>query len=854
MVYGSKGIVKSIKGKEVGQDNIDNEMPTHLFFKMKLNNFIFKDEASNFFVASATLDPKEDNYQAVVLGKPFRERTFTIVGSSQVMCSLESGQDFKVWGCFEPGKQANSVQFSATAVQELIPSNIVSIEHFLVSGRIQGVGPVLGKRMVAMFGERTIDVLENTPDDLLKVQGLNIKKLDTIKKSWQEWRAIYDIVSTMILYEIGDVAGMKIYEHFKERSLDIIKNDPYALTEVESIGFKTADKIAQSNGLSTTDPKRIEKCIFYTLEELADNGHTAYPIEDLKIKVRANLNIDISYINDKMVELMNKNEVISRIVKMKVKESKYGKKFYMKETTVLAHKKIYNTERNVAGELHRLVTEKEVEDRAVSKKEINTFLLGNPFNLDDSQIEAAEVILSNKVSVLTGGPGTGKTHTLKSLLHFFKNSGRIVEMVKDPALEKKKYMDGLVPVLSAPTGRAAKRMFESTDVPSSTIHRLLGFKDGAFEFNRQNKLKGDVFIVDESSMIDVFLASAFFSAIPDYARVIIVGDFDQLSSVGAGDVLKNIINSRAIAVARLKKIHRQAEGSNIILAAHDIINEKLPKLWDYDSKSDFVFVETPPKNSDEAYNTVLGIVRELLSQNIPANSIQILTPKRESQLGVYELNKALRLLLNDQVDDYETSKMKFIPGDRVMQLKNNKELEIYNGDVGFVQSIDEEEGILKVKFDDRIISLEGKGISELVLAYASTIHKSQGSDYPYVIIPIVDSHNFMWDINLLYTAVTRGKTRVILVGDMKTLQMSVATFKQTERVTTLREELMEIFNIKEDGVLMMNQIVEPTLHDLFISENKSSGSGNSFGAHTMNQSTQKVTKTSNGFTRRKVDL
>lgn len=855
MVFSSKSINKNTPNTQQSNLNLNNEVkePTKYSFKMILNKFIFKDDASNFFVASASLSPSEDGYQETINGVVYKDRTFSVVGTSQVMCGLEIGQEFRAWGTFGAGKQANTIQFNETAVQELLPTTAKAIEHFLASGKIPGVGEVLAKRIVAMFGERTIDVLDTNPDDLLKVQGLNLKKLEGIKTGWKEYRDIYDIISTMILYDVGDVAGMKIYNHFKERSLEIIKTDPYALTEVESIGFKTADKIATSNGISPVDPKRIEKCILFLLEDLGDNGHTAYPLDDFRGKLKEFLKIDMRPVDEKLHELIEKNQVISRTVRMKVKEYKTSKFFYRKKITVVAHKKLYNTEMRIAAELKRLATADDEMKTPEMKKEVDTFLALNPFDLDDSQIEAAETILTNKVSVLTGGPGTGKTHTLKSLLHFFKNAGRIVEMVKDPSSINKEVEPLMSAVLSAPTGRAAKRMNESTQMESSTIHRLLKFSEGAFEHNELCPLQGDVFIVDESSMVDVYLASALLRAIPSNARLIIVGDFDQLSSVGPGDFLKNIINSKAVAVARLKKIHRQASGSDIILAAHDVINEKVPKLNEYSSNSDFVFVETPHKDEVEAYDTILDIVRDLLKRGVSQNSIQILTPKKESLLGVFEMNKALRFLLNPEVEEYESSKMKFIPSDRVMQLKNQAKLNIYNGDVGFIKSVDDEDGSVKINFDGGIVNIEGKGLNELILAYASTIHKSQGSDYPYVIIPIVASHSFMWDINLLYTAITRGKSRVILVGDKKTLSMSVATFKQTERVTCLRELLMEEFEIIDDeNERLPNEIPEPTNHDIYGGEKKKISGG--FNPLAAKDSTVKETVTKTGFVRKKVSM
>lgn len=778
---------------------------------VKINNFIYKDENNGFFVFSASLADEQPNVAVMVNEKLFSGRKFTVVGTSMIMVqSIVDEQEVEVWGTFGVGKAAGSVQFNASGIQECIPTKPKAIELFLSSGKITGVGASIAKKIVQKYGARTISILDDEPNLLLEVQGINTKKLEGIVNSWRDWRAVYEIVSTMRLYGVGDVAGVKIFNHFKERSLDIIQNDPYELTDVDSIGFKTADKIAQSLGISPVDPKRVEKCILYSLEELSDKGHCAYPVSDLRSKVNDNLNIDEIIIREKIEQLQLNDILVSRNVKIKVKQSKYSKSFYMKSVEAVAHKKIHAVESRLANEIHRIAMAPSLLDAETNRAELEAFLLSNPFELDDSQVEAARIIGANKFVTLTGGPGTGKTHTLKSLLFYFNHVGRIVKMIENPEIASKHNYPVLQTIMAAPTGRAAKRMNESTGKESSTIHRLLGFQEGKFVHNENNKLEGDVFIVDESSMIDIFVANALLKAIPDHAKVILVGDIDQLRSVGAGDVLRNIIDSKVIAVARLSFIHRQALNSNIIVAAHDIIHEKVPQLYDYSSSSDFVFIKSKEKDNEDLHYQILKVVRDLLGKGIHQDDIQVLTPKKESEVGVKALNMSLRAYLNKYYDEYEETRMKFIPGDRVMQMKNNKNLDIYNGDVGLVEEISEEDGVVSVSFDGKIFELEGQQIGELMLSFANTIHKSQGSDYPYVIIPISHSHSFMWDINLLYTAVTRGKLRVILIGDEKTLKIAVSTFRQTDRITTLREQLRECFNVVIEDEKLNNEIDEPT--------------------------------------------
>jgi exodeoxyribonuclease V alpha subunit len=754
-----------------------------------VTRYIYTDDENGFFVFQAQLAEGEPNVSAQVNGKTFAGRKFAVVGTSLLLVqAVVEGQEVEVWGNFEQGKQPDTIQFSASAIQEKIPTKPKAIELFLSSGKIYGIGPKKAKKIVTKYGARTIEILDSNPEMLLEVDGINPKSLEMMVQSWREWRSIYEIVATMRLYGVGDVAGVKIFNHFKENSLQIIKNEPYQLTEVPSIGFRTADKIAQSIGISPIDQQRIEKCILYTLEEIAEKGNTAYPKEDLAFKVNEILQVDPQLIDSQIENLITKDLLIPKTVKIKSLKSKYSEEFVIVQKEGVAHKKIHNTEARIAKELKRLMEWPILESQEDSQRHIKHFLDENPTKLDISQLEAAKNILFNKVSILTGGPGTGKTHTIKSLLDYFDSMGKSSVLVVN---EEFNNQGGLKSVLCAPTGRAAKKMEEATGKSGATIHRLLGYKEGQFVFNENNKLKGDVFIVDESSMIDIWLMNAFLKALPSDARLIFVGDVDQLPSVGAGDVLKDMINSGKIPVSRLSVIHRQALNSNIIVAAHAIINKTVPPLFDLSSQSDFVFVDCD--GNEEIHDTMMNIIADMVSKGIPHEDIQILTPKKESEVGTHKLNQSMRGILNPNFLNYQEVKSKFVPGDRVMQYKNNRELDIYNGDTGVVQSIDVDSATIDVKFDDKRIEFSGQNLSNLNLSYAITVHKSQGSDYPYVIIPLSKSHTFMWDVNLLYTAVTRGKKRVILVGEKKTLFYSVANFKQTDRITGLKDQIIEIF-------------------------------------------------------------
>lgn len=776
-------------------------------FKCLVNNFRYKDEETGFFVFMAELSISEPNPSVEISGKTFMGRKFPVVGTSVIMTqAVVEHQEVEIWGKFEEGKEGR-IQFMANAVQEVIPTKPKAIELFLGSGKIYGVGKATAKKIVQHFGTETIRTLDENPDALLEITSINAKKLELIKDSWKEWRAIYEIVATMRLYGIGDAAGVKIFNEFKEKSIDIIKNDPYQLTDIAGIGFTTADKIARQIGISPVDPTRIEKCLLYILEQVAEKGNTACPKEDLIHNSHEVLQIDHDLIR-KQVELLITNDIlIGKKIKVTKLKSAYGKDYEVLIQDGVAHKKMHNTEIKIATELKRIIDCKVEENLEKNKEKIDSFIESNPYKLDDSQLRAAKKILNNKISVLTGGPGTGKTHTINSLLKYFDSTEKSVVVASDFDYGQNNY----VSVLSAPTGRAAKRMQEATGKESSTIHRLLGFKEGKFVHNEQNKLSGDIFILDESSMIDIWLMSSFLKALPNKARLIIIGDTDQLPSVGAGNVLKDIIESTMISVSRLEEPHRQALNSNIIVAAYDIINKKVPKLYNIESDSDFVFVET--EGNENIQNQIVSIIANLLSKGVKPEEIQLLSPRKDTKVGTHALNDLLRPILNNNYLQNPDATTKFVVGDRVMQFKNNKELDIYNGDTGKVSTVEEESSLITVNFDGREIEFARGDLKNLNLSYANTIHKSQGSDYPYVIIPMSKDHTFMWDVNLLYTAVTRGKLRVILVGEKKTLSYSVANFKQNTRITGLKEQIWSEFGHNPESKTILTTIENKNLLD-----------------------------------------
>lgn len=762
----------------------------------QVNKFTYIDEISGFFVAQVSLVDEEPSPSTMINNKLFNRRSFSAVGTSILMAqSIKEGQEIEMYGDFELGKY--DVQFTVNSIQECVPKKPSAIRLFL-SSRIKGIGPKTAHEIVETFGAKTMKVLEEKPELLLEFSGITEKKLETIKSSWKEWKSIYDIIIEMKALGVGDGTSVKIYRHFGDKALDIIKNDPYMLTDVESVGFKIADKIALSAGTEKNSPKRIQRGIMQVLKEATDNGDTALEKNSLLKRAYSLLEIDKGLIVKTIEEMIESRGIIQQDIDIKEWVNREKNEYKTVTKTVVSHIRIYATEFRIVKEINRLLNNNQSWSDVTNAEKTNKFIEENKFDLDESQLEAAKIILNNKFSILTGGPGTGKTHTIKSLIDFYSNYNKADKKQKDKNTITSFDVAELNVVLCAPTGRAAKRMEESTGRKSSTIHRLLGFKDGGFTYGEQNQLSGDVFIIDESSMIDIWLMNALMKAIPSNARVIMVGDTDQLESVGAGKVLGDLIDSKKVAVARLSKIHRQALGSNIITAAYDIIHRKMPQLHDINSTSDFVFVER--EHNEDIQQEILSITADLVHNGVKHDNIQILSPKKDGDIGTFKLNHELRPILNPNFLKYESKDNHYLPGDRVMQFKNNKKLDLFNGDVGKVISYDGDEIMAVIDFDDKKVTVEKQELNDINYSFATTVHKSQGSDYPVVIIPVAKSHSFMWNVNLLYTGVTRGKEKVILVGDKKTLLQAVSNFKKTERLTNLRSILESHIGVENEQV------------------------------------------------------
>lgn len=762
---------------------------TNFTVRVEVSRSLYKDPDTGYFVvlfeqikghAIPEITVSMNSGRKVV----FQDKTFIGVGTSEQMAtSIVAGQEVELQGYFEEGREKDSINMNVQNVVELMPTRPATIRAFLSSNRMKGIGPKGAEEVVKLFGPKTLKVLQETPNEFLKVRSISEKDLVKLTASWAEYQECYDCLAELRKYKISEDASIKLYKHFGAKAPELIEEDPYVATEVRGISFKTADEIAQSMGVSYKDESRVKSGVNFLVQQSNKNGNTYVNSVHLMEDALNLLGVEKTDIICAVKSLIGEGKVVQNKVEHRYLANKYTNEYQNYLVNGFSDVKSFKTEFSIAKELNRIVSAGKVSLPAFNQDDIDRYFDFNSDKLDSSQLLAAKTILSKKVAFLTGGPGTGKTHTIKSLLNFFD------------AMNKKRKESGDVTLsytLCAPTGRAAKRMNESTGRESSTIHSLLGFSpEGGFTFNSQDKMSYDILIVDESSMIDIWITASLLRAVKDDAIVIFVGDADQLKSVGPGKVFQDLMSCGLFAVARLQEIHRQARNSQIILAAHNVIHNQMPKLFleDCGVETDSVFI--PASRNPDIHELIVKRVKDLLASGVRPEDIQILTPKKAGEIGVRNLNETLRPLLNPKYQMYSYLQSKFVTGDRVMQLKNRKDLGIYNGDIGVVKYFDEDNGGVVAIFDGKELVLENADLKHLDFCYACTIHKAQGSDYPQVIIPISPSDMAMWDCNLLYTAITRAKNFLTMVGDERTMKISVASFKQVDRLTGLKEAILE---------------------------------------------------------------
>jgi len=661
-------------------------------------------------------------------------------------------------------------QFRVAGYRTAVPASVYGIQKYLGSGLIKGIGPVMAGRIVKKFGKETLEIIEEKPERLAEIEGIGNKRIVMIKAAWDAQREIRDVMLFLQGHGVSSGHATKIFKVYGNTAIQVVRNNPYRLaSDIFGIGFLTADGIAEKMGFDKNSPLRAQAGILYVLNQLAEEGSVYCPYEPLITRCIEVLHVD----RDILTEVIGKLAFNEKIV---IEDLNDSIETFQENFKAVFLAKYYLAENRIAERMARLSSAPK-SIRPIDTDKAVEWVQGRlTFMLAEKQVHAIRCALDNKVMIITGGPGTGKTTIINAIL-------KIYSKVKVKTL------------LAAPTGRAAKKMTEATGHEAKTIHRLLEYslQKGGFKKDEADPLDCDVLFIDEASMIDTLLMHYLIKAVPPTATLIIVGDVNQLPSVGAGNVLHDLIESEIMPVVRLNEIFRQAKASQIVINAHRINNGELPLIKPDDlaaSESDFYFInqEDPEK--------VLQIILELVSQRIPrrfgydsTDDIQVLAPMHKGIVGTGNLNIELQGLLNPGNISISRGDRNFRIRDKVMQVRNNYEKEVYNGDIGRIVGIDPEAQALSISFDKRQVDYEYSHLDEIVLAYAVSVHKSQGSEYPVVVLPVLTQHYLLLQRNLIYTAVTRGRKLVVLVGTWKALAMGVRNDKMRRRYTHLRQRL-----------------------------------------------------------------
>ena len=711
-----------------------------------VEKFLFKNEENGF---SVFVIHDSKNQQTTVRG---------------YVPGLFEGQNIELKGSwtFHPkfGKQFESQHFSVIA-----PSSVKGLKKYLGSGMIKGIGKVYGEKLVDFFGVDVLKIIEKNPERLSEVPGIGQKRAQDIIKGWNDQREVASIMVFLQEKGASTAFATKIYKNYGKESIAVMTENPYRIAEeVWGIGFKTADSIAQNMGFETHSVKRIKAGILYTINQATTNGHLCMELEDLKTTCL------------KLLDLDNHDESLQKKIKIGLHELYDQEKIKLisyEEQHFITLPQFYFTERAVAQKIKTLLEFQSIKKFPLEAiyQELRVEKKGEVF-LNESQQEGIMNCLQHKTTVITGGPGTGKTTLIKKLLSVLKHNNALYK-------------------LAAPTGRAAKRMSESTGNYAVTLHRLLEFNPQSMGFTHHEKncLKLDFLIVDEASMIDIFLVHALLKAVPLTAHIVFIGDIDQLPSVGAGNFLHDLIASKKVPVTRLNFIFRQAENSLISYNAHRINKGEFPTSSAPNSLKDFLFIkEENAENLSAHLHTFF--TKRLFQLGLNPQTTTVLSPMNRGSAGTVAINHYLQTLLNSKnTVQLEYRGTAFKVKDRVMQIKNNYDKNVFNGDIGIIDSIDVEDKIIHVQYPDNTVPYEFFELDELVLAYALSIHKSQGSEFDTVIIPIFMQHFTLLQKNLVYTALTRAKKFCVLIGQTRALAMAIKNIKGTERLTFLKQFL-----------------------------------------------------------------
>lgn len=678
---------------------------------------------------------------------------FTACG---MLPGVQCGETLELTGTWTTHDK-HGLQFNIEKFESKLPSDIHGIRRYLGSGLIDGIGKIYAKKIVDHFGTETFNILSNESSRLLEIEGIGECRAKKIKDAWRSQFAIRDVMIFLQTYGVSNALCLKLYEKYGDEARHILETDPYRVSqEVNGVGFKTADKIAKNIGIATTHPSRIDAGLLHVISCYEEEGHTCIPLAQLIKSSQVLLELSPERIEKRIQNMITFGKLCMITDDIIQKSS-------MRKTEESIEKCLYNIIHDKASTLPDIWTERAID--WVQSRESMSFA--------NEQISAITSALTNKISILTGGPGTGKTTILRALVSIL--TAKRVKVV-----------------LCAPTGRAAQKLSETTGQQAQTIHRLLQYtpSENQFSHNEENPLKLDFIIIDEASMVDTYLACALFRAIPTTAHVVIVGDIDQLQSVGPGNVLGDIIRSQKFPVTRLNKIFRQDACSEIVSVAHDIINSvdsrptTVQSINEINPLHDFHFIEST--TPEDCLEKIIALCKDHLPKwyNIdPIDDVQILVPVHKGTIGTENINTAMQntFIDNSCCSSWTTYRI----GDKVIQSKNNYDKNIFNGDLGRIQYIDDTDNATTIRFNDDCVTLNKSNMADINLAYAISIHKSQGSEFPVVIIAILRQHYIMLQRNLIYTAITRGKNKVFIVGDPTAYSIAVNNKERAQRLTGL---------------------------------------------------------------------
>lgn len=720
-------------------------------------------------VERLTFHSEETGYTVARLKAPRTRELVTIVGN---FANIQAGQTLKMQGAWREHPKYGT-QFQVTQYSETKPANITGIEKYLGSGLIRGVGPKTAKRIVAHFGLETLEIIENHIERLVEVPGIAKKRVQMIQETWQTQKAIKEVMIFLQGHDVSTTYAVKIYKKYEDDAIQIVTENPYRLSsDVHGIGFVIADEIARSLGIHPNSEFRYRAGTLHVLSEASTDGHCFLPQPELIERTVKRLALPGHQIHPEDIESLTTCMSIDEELVLQGGSGQWQRQFLCYAPP------FFYAEQGIANRIKRLLTVPAAVDAARIERWMERFTVNSGMALSEEQKQAVRMAATQRLLILTGGPGVGKSFTCRTIVALWKAMGKSV-------------------ALASPTGRAAQRLSELTGEEAKTLHRLLEFtpKYGRFQRDQDNPIPADAVVVDEASMLDLFLANSLLKAIAPKTHLLLVGDIDQLPSVGPGAILQDLIASRQVPVARLTQVFRQAQTSAIVTNAHRINQGDFPQLEPVSGqpKTDCLWFDV--EESEQGIAAIRDMMADLIPQlGYTSTDVQVLSPMIKGEVGTRNLNQVLQQLINPPSPhkaEITRGGIRFRVGDRILQQRNDYTHEVFNGDLGVVTAIDTDELELTAQFGERQVTYDNADPEEIALAFAITIHKSQGSEYLVVILPVFTQHYVMLSRNLLYTAVTRARKLVVLVGPRKAIDLAVGQVKDQERYTLLAHRLQQ---------------------------------------------------------------